>query len=93
MVRAKDAFLKLATADTRIVSSRGSAVAGKARVTEFRDMLATARDRMAAMVNKGMTEEEAQAAKPFADLDAKWAGNERDSINFVSMAYNSFNRS
>jgi hypothetical protein len=24
-----------------------------------------------------MTEEEAVAAKPFADLDAKWAGNER----------------
>jgi hypothetical protein len=40
-------------------------------------MLATARDRMAAMVGNGMSEEEALAAKPFADLDAKWAGNER----------------
>jgi ABC-type tungstate transport system permease subunit len=39
-------------------------------------MLAKARDRMAAMVSKGMTEEEPVAAKPFADLDAKWAGNE-----------------
>jgi cyclase len=68
-------------------------VAGRARVAEFRDMLVTARDRMAAMVDRGMTEEQAQAAKPFADLDAKWAGNERDSINFVRMAYNSFNRS
>jgi cyclase len=93
MVRANDAFLKLATAETKIASSRGSAVAGKARVAEFRDMLATARDRMAAMVDKGMTEEEAQAAKPFADLDAKWAGNERDSVNFIRMAYNSFKRS
>jgi cyclase len=56
-------------------------------------MLATARDRMAALVDKGVTEEEALAAKPFADLDAKWASNERDSMNFIRMAYNSFKRS
>ena len=93
MVRANEAFLKLATAATTIVSSRGGTVAGKAQVSEFRDMLATARDRMAAMVDKGVTEEEAVAAKPFADLDAKWAGNERDSVNFIRMAYNSFKRS
>jgi hypothetical protein len=33
------------------------------------------------------------AAKPFADLDAKWAGNERDSVNLIRMTYNSFKRS
>jgi cyclase len=93
MVRANDAFLKLATAGTTIVSSRGSAMAGKAEVSEFRDMLAIARDRMAAIADKGMTEAEAVAAKPFADLDAKWAGNEQDAANFVRMAYNSFKRS
>jgi len=93
MVRANEAFLKLATTETKIASSRGGAVAGKAQVAEFRDMLATARDRMAAMVGNGMSEEEALAAKPFADLDAKWAGNERDSVNFIRMAYNSFKRS
>ena len=52
-----------------------------------------ARDRMAAMVDKGMTEEEALAAKPFADLDAKWAGNEQGSISFIRNVYNSFKRS
>jgi hypothetical protein len=93
MVRANDAFLRLATAATRIVSSRGSAVAGKAEVSAFRDMLATARDRMAAIVGNGMTEAEAVAAKPFADLDARWAGSEREAANFVRMAYNSFRRS
>jgi hypothetical protein len=45
------------------------------------------------MVGKGMTEEEAVAAKPFADLDTNWAGSERDSVNFIRMAYNSFKRS
>ena len=92
MVRANEAFLKLATADTRIASSRGGAVAGRAQVAEFRDMLATARDRMAAMIDKGMTEAEAVARKPFADLDAKWAPNEREAANFVRMVYNSFRR-
>jgi cyclase len=93
MVRANEAFLKLATAETKIASSRGGAVAGKAQVAEFRDMLATVRDRMAAIVGKSMSEEEAVATKPFADLDAKWAGNERGSVNFIRMAYNSFRRS
>jgi glyoxylase-like metal-dependent hydrolase (beta-lactamase superfamily II) len=93
MVRANEAFLDLATGETKIASSRGGALAGRAQVTAFRDMLATARDRMAAMVGKGMTEEEAVAAKPFADLDAKWAGNARDSVNFTRMTYNSFRRS
>jgi len=92
MVRANEAFLKLATGETKIASSRGSAVAGKGEVAEFRDMLATARDRMAAMIDKGMTEAEALARKPFADLDAKWAGNEREAANFVRMVYNSFQR-
>jgi cyclase len=92
MVRANEAFLKLATAGTKIASSRG-AVAGKAQVAEFRDMLATAQDRMAVMVDRGMTEEETLAARPFADLDAKWAGSERDAANFIRMAYNSYQRS
>jgi cyclase len=45
------------------------------------------------MVDKDVTEEAALAAKPFADLDAKWAGSDRDSVNFIRMAYNSFKRS
>jgi glyoxylase-like metal-dependent hydrolase (beta-lactamase superfamily II) len=93
MVRANEAFLKLATADTKIASSRGSAVAGRVEVTEFRDMLATARDRMAALVDKGVTEEEAVAARPFADLDGKWAGSERDASDFIRTTWNSFQRS
>jgi glyoxylase-like metal-dependent hydrolase (beta-lactamase superfamily II) len=92
MVRANEAFLKLATGETKIASSRGGTLAGRAQVAEFRDMLAMARDRMAAMIDKGMTEEEALAAKPFADLDTKWADDERASANFIRMAYNSFKR-
>jgi hypothetical protein len=28
----------------------------------------------------------------FKDLDAKWASTERDSVNFIRNAYNSFKR-
>src|SRR6266853_4287162 len=73
--------------------ANGGDIRGIVRANEAFLMLATARDRMAAMVGNGMTEEEALAAKPFADLDAKWAGNERDSVNFIRKAYNSFKRS
>jgi cyclase len=92
MIRANDAFLKLANDGTKIASARGGVV-GKAQVAEFRAMLVTARDRMADLVAEGRTEQEALAAKPFADLDAKWAGNEQAAANFIRMAYNSFKRS
>jgi glyoxylase-like metal-dependent hydrolase (beta-lactamase superfamily II) len=92
MIRANDAFLKLANDTTKIVSSRG-APATKAQVAGFRAMLVTARDRMAELVAEGKSEQDVLAAKPFADLDAKWAANEQAATNFVRMVYNSFKRS
>jgi cyclase len=92
MIRANDAFLKLASDKTKIVSSRG-APATKAQVAEFRAMLVTARDRMAELVAEGKSEQDALAAKPFVDLNAKWAANEQAATNFIRMVYNSFKRS
>jgi glyoxylase-like metal-dependent hydrolase (beta-lactamase superfamily II) len=92
MIRANEAFLKLANDHTKIVSSRG-APAGKAQVAAFRAMLVTARDRMAELVAAGKSEKDVLALKPFADLDADWAANEQAATNFVRMVYNSFKRS
>jgi cyclase len=92
MIRANDAFLKLANDGTKIVAGRGG-VATKAQVAEFRAMLVTARDLMAGLVKAGKSEQEALAAKPFKDLDVKWAADERASTNFMRMVYNSFKRS
>ena len=52
---------------------------------EYRNMLITARDRMAKLVKEGKSEDDVMAAKPFADLDAKWAPSELASarISFV----------
>jgi cyclase len=88
MIAATDAYLKLANAKTRIVPGQGP-LADKAALTEYRTMLITARDRMAKLVKDGKTEDEVVAAKPFADLDAKWAPTELASRNFIRVVYHS----
>jgi cyclase len=52
-------------------------------------MLMTARDRMTKLVKEGKSEDEVVAAKPFADLDAKWAPTELPSTNFIRVVYHS----
>ena len=88
MIAATDADLKLANLKTRIVPGHGP-LADKAALTEYRTMLITARDRMAKLVKDGKTEDEVVAAKPFADLDAKWAPTELASKNFIRVVYHS----
>ncbi len=88
MIAAADAYLKLTNAKTRIVPGHGP-IADKAALTEYRTMLVTARDRMTKLVKEGKSEDEVVAAKPFADLDAKWAPTELAGKNFVRVVYHS----
>ena len=88
MIAATDAYLKLTNAKTRIVPGHGP-IADKAALTEYRTMLVTARDRMAELVKEGKSEDDVVAAKPFADLDAKWAPSELASKNFIRVVYHS----
>jgi len=88
MIAATDIYLKLANAKTRIVPGHGP-VADKAALTDYRTMLVTARDRMAKLVKDGKSEDDAVAAKPFADLDAKWAPSELAGKNFVRVVWHS----
>ena len=88
MIAATDAYLRLANAKTRIVPGHGP-LADRAALTEYRTMLITARDRMAKLVKEGKSEDEVVAAKPFADLDAKWAPTELASRNFIRVVYHS----
>jgi cyclase len=88
MIAATDAYLKLTNPRTRIVPGHGP-IADKAALTEYRTMLITARDRMAKLVKDGKSEDDVVAAKPFADLDAKWAPTELASKNFVRVVYHS----
>ena len=88
MIAATDAYLKLTNAKSRIVPGHGP-IADKAALTEYRAMLVTARDRMAALVKQGKSEADVVAAKPFADLDKKWAPTELASTNFIRVVYHS----
>jgi glyoxylase-like metal-dependent hydrolase (beta-lactamase superfamily II) len=88
MIAAADVYLKLVNAKTRIVPGHGP-LADKAALTEYRAMLATARDRMAKLVKEGKSEDDVLAAKPFAELDAKWAPTELASKNFIRVVYHS----
>ncbi len=92
MISATEAYLKVANDDTKVVTGHG-ALAKKADIAEFHDMLVTARDRIEKLVNEGKSEQDVIAAKPLADLDAKWAANEEAARNFTKMVYNSFKRS
>jgi cyclase len=88
MIAATDTYLKLVNAKTRIVPGHGP-IADKAALVEYRTMLITARDRMTKLVKEGKSEDDVVAAKPFADLDAKWAPNELASKNFIRVVYHS----
>jgi cyclase len=88
MIAATDAYLKLVNAKTRIVPGHGP-LADRAVLVEYRAMLVTARDRMAKLVKDGKSEDDVVAAKPFADLDAKWAPTELASKNFIRVVYHS----
>ena len=88
MIAAADAYLKLTNARSRIVPGHGP-IADKKALTQYRTMLVTARDRMAKLVKDGKSEDEVVAAKPFADLDMKWAPTDLAAKNFIRVVYHS----
>jgi cyclase len=92
LIRAVDAYIKVSNDNTKIVPGHG-ALAKKADLVAWRAMLVTSRERIEKLFNEGKTEQEVLAAKPLADLDAKWAANEQQAQNWTRMVYNSFKRS
>jgi cyclase len=86
MIAAADRMLALAGDATKIIPGHGP-LATKADLKAYRDMLATARDRVGALVKEGKTLEQATAAKPLAELDAKWGQGFLKADPFVSILY------
>jgi cyclase len=91
MVLANERYLKAANDQTKVVPGHGP-LATKANIQEFRDMLATARDRVKKLYDEGKSEEQVLAAMPLADLDKKWGGAQGLSTPpiFLRNVYNSF---
>ena len=91
MILANERYLKAANDTTKIVPGHG-ALATKANLQEFHDMLVTARDRVKKLFDEGKTEQEVLAADPLADLSKKWAAAQGlgTGPTFTRNVYNSF---
>ena len=79
--------LKLADNATKIVPGHG-AVADRAALTAYRDMLVTVRDRVQKLKAGGRSLAEVIAAKPTVDLDATWGKGFITANDFVTIVYN-----
>jgi glyoxylase-like metal-dependent hydrolase (beta-lactamase superfamily II) len=91
MIRAIDTYMKASDDKTKIVPGHG-ALATKADLAVFRDMLVTSRDRIQKLYDEGKTEVEVLALKPLADLDATWANNPSHAASHTRNVYHSFGR-
>jgi glyoxylase-like metal-dependent hydrolase (beta-lactamase superfamily II) len=72
MIKAAETNLSKVTDKTIIIPGHGK-IGGKSELTEYRDMLVTIHDRIAALKKAGKSLEETIAAKPTAAYDSKWA--------------------
>jgi len=86
MIAACDRLLHLANPDTKIVPGHGP-LAIRADLVKYRDMLATAADRVRKLKASGKSLEESIAAKPFTDLDADWGSGRYKGDDFVKIVY------
>lgn len=68
--------IDMAGPDTRILPGHG-VVSNRDDVRAFRSMIVEVRDRVSKLVGEGKTLEEVMAAKPTADLDAKYGSPDR----------------
>lgn len=71
MLRGLDVVLALADDETRIVSGHGP-LANRGDVQRARNVLADSRDRVAALVEQGLSEDETVAANPLESFHAEW---------------------
>ncbi|SDP61491.1 Glyoxylase, beta-lactamase superfamily II [Ralstonia sp. 25mfcol4.1] len=74
------------TSHTIVIPGHG-AVGTRAQLIEFRDMLVTVRNNVAALKKAGKTLEEIVAAKPTANFDAKWGNFVFNGDQFTRMVY------
>jgi glyoxylase-like metal-dependent hydrolase (beta-lactamase superfamily II) len=85
-IRAAEANIARITDKTIVVPGHG-AVGNKSRMTEFRDMLVSVREKVRALKKEGKSLTEVLAAQPTADYDSKWGGFVIDGKKFTGLVY------
>lgn len=88
MIAWVDRYIKMTNDRTKIVPGHGP-LTTRAELIAYRQMLAAARDRVAALIKQGKSEQDAIAAHPLADIGARLGTNEQQNTNFVRVIYNS----
>jgi cyclase len=90
MIVAEDKMLSLADDKTRIVADEGDP-ASTQTLKASRDMLVALRARVQKLIDEGKSEDEAVAAKPTKDFDARWVhqGNFVTGDTMTRLAYQS----
>jgi cyclase len=91
MIGAAPLALRYAHDSTKIIPGHGP-LGNKADLLAYRDMLVKIRDRVAPLIKAGKTKDEVIAAKPTADLDAKWATGFLKPELFLGLVYDSMKK-
>lgn len=86
MIAGIDKVLALADDKTVVMPGHGP-LANKQAVQAYRDMLATALDRLGQLKAQGKTAQQAAASKPLADLDADWADGMFSSERWIEVIW------
>jgi glyoxylase-like metal-dependent hydrolase (beta-lactamase superfamily II) len=86
MIKAAETNLGKVTEKTIVIPGHGR-IGGKPEMTEYRDMLITIHDRVAALKKEGKSLEEIVATKPTAAYDDKWATSFITGDVFTKLVY------
>ena len=86
LINALNAVIEMSGPNTKIIPGHGPIV-DRSAVTAHRDMVIAVRDKVAALVKEGKTQEQVVAAKPTADFDAKVQQPGTTGDRFVGQVY------
>lgn len=88
MIASSSRVLGMIDGNTRLIPGHG-ALAGRAELEAYRDMLTTVRDRVARLIREGRSQDQAVAANPTASFDSDWETSEAGTERFVRLVYRS----
>ncbi len=86
VIRAAALILETVDDNTQIIPGHGD-LSNRAELRDYWEMLITVRLRMRKLIDEGKSKEQIVAAKPTADLDAKWGGGFMEPDVWVGIVY------
>jgi cyclase len=86
VIAGADAMLAFTDADSKIIPGHGP-LASRSDLQAYRDMLATAYERLLALKNQGLSVEDAIAKAPLKDLEADWGNGIFTADKWIGIVY------